>query len=397
MMIRNAFLEKWMLIFFPLLAADEPTVLLPVAELRATRVSDAGVQLEWSLPAAMAPYVRQFEVCVVEAATGSGDCYLTAAYSLAWGARDPLLACTAYNVSVSWRSVSLRAAEAAEIRVTTLPQSVTDLAADEVGPTLFTATWSLPAASAACVAVYQVYLCTPEGNCLLAAGDVPQSANSRTFDGLLPCARYVVVVEAQAEDGSLSANASLAVRTATQDPGPVQQLLASQSGEDAVLVTWRAPEQASCVAGYSVCGPGAQRCLEVQGATSAQLAGLQPCSVVNVTVYPAAADGQLFEAASALVDIGVPSSVRNLKVASKTSESVRVQWDEPSQNANCARGYSVCHKETLSETARTCDNVTATECSISGLQSATSYDVSVAALGHDGASLKYSVVRATTD
>ncbi|KAJ8881425.1 hypothetical protein PR048_017906 [Dryococelus australis] len=93
----------------------------------------------------------------------------------------------------------------------------------------------------------------------------------------------------------------------------------------------------------------------------------------------------------------LPSSVTQLKVASKTASSVDVQWSEPAQNAKCARGYSVCYRESFTEADLACRNVTVLECSIAGLQTATSYDVYVAAIGNAGSSLKYTIVRATTD
>jgi hypothetical protein len=204
-----------------------------------------------------------------------------------------------------------------------------------------------------------------------------------------------------------AAQASTAAQVSTAAPGQVIQLAASSISTGTVGISWQLPigggAPSSYVVQYRLSGSGNWiiSSAAVSG-TNYQISGLSPNTSYDITV--AAVNGSGTGSASQILTVSttvaagqsVPNQATGLLTLSISTSSIALSWSGQT-GTNAPATYTVQYRTTGSASwASLIPGVSTTSYTVSGLQSATSYDFSVYGVNSAGAGAASIVVSATT-
>ncbi|XP_063233592.1 fibronectin-like [Bacillus rossius redtenbacheri] len=378
----------------------------PLSDLKCTVTSSNSIRVQWDAPAKNVACIDDYEVCLKTESREMGPtCDLVPRGQLSWASDPGLQACAAHVVSVAYRHQESEV-DRTSATVRTGPGAVEDLTLTGSTGTSVLVSWRNPLANAECAEEVVVSWRPQDADAQQPGGwnstRVPASRTEFNITGLAPCSNYSVSVMVTAAGSIRSTSETILAPTLNERAGSARDVRLQMEGSTA-MVRWRAPTQApTCATGYQVCwrragAVEAAACARTAGEVFA-LEGRLDCEVYEASVRTVSIDGSLSAAVNASLDLAVPSKVENLAVAAGNScQSVAVEWEPPSSNADCVSWYQVCWGE-ASSANRSCIQVPYDDIdmAISGLERRSRYEVSLAAVGPTGELSEESYIEADT-
>jgi len=251
--------------------------------------------------------------------------------------------------------------------------------------------WTEPTSHTSCLSHYRV--CWHVVPARKSANCTTTNTTTLLLSSLAACTLYQVELTAVTSGGFESPPVSLEASTLPDHPGPVENLVVTQVGEDYVTVEWDVPTvNTACVKGYAVfhyenstrLGERSNRIQSTDLSTNSyKIPGLHPCTDYTIEVESMGTDHWQSEPVSvaAHTDSAMLSPPEDFNVNYVGSREVLLSWDCPSQGCRCVNQFFIMWTDNSSgEPQELLVDGHTLEADLSGLNPCTSYTVSIQAI-----------------
>ncbi|XP_078687345.1 usherin-like isoform X3 [Branchiostoma floridae x Branchiostoma belcheri] len=304
---------------------------------------------------------------------------------------------TDYVVTLSSHSMGGESDRTSEIIVRTLssaPSTPLGVTAEGQAPDTIQVTWQPPSQTNGELLGYYIYYRLAGFPDWFQAEAGPDET-TYSISGLLPAAEYIITLTAYTEGGESERSGEIPVRTLSGVPSTPLGVTAQGEGPNTIIVAWQTPAETNGeLLGYyiyyqEVGSTETSRAEAGPNDATYIISGLRPATEYTITLTAYTEGGESERSGEALVSTlsGAPSTPLSVTAEGQAPDTITVTWQSPTETNGDLFGYYIYYQVVGSTDALRAEaGPDETTYSISGLQPATEYIITLTAYTEGGES-----------
>ncbi|XP_078605593.1 usherin-like isoform X2 [Branchiostoma floridae x Branchiostoma japonicum] len=301
---------------------------------------------------------------------------------------------------------SERSGEALVRTLSGVPSTPLGVTAEENAPDAILVTWEPPTQTNGDLLGYYIYY-QVVGDTETSRAEAGPDDVAYIISGLQPATEYIITLTAYTEGGESERSGAIRVRTLSGVPPTPSSVTAEGEAPDSIKVAWQSPAQTNGNLGgfriyYRILGTSEKSSSEIgPDEMMYSIRGLQPATDYVVTLSSQSEGGEVESERTSEIVVrtlsGAPSTPLGATAEGQAPDTIQVTWQPPTQTNGDLLGYYIYYQVVGStETSQAEAGPIETTYSISGLQPATEYIITLTAYTEGGESERSGEVLVST-
>eukprot|EP00058_Branchiostoma_floridae_P023774 XP_002609264.1 hypothetical protein BRAFLDRAFT_124749 [Branchiostoma floridae] len=301
---------------------------------------------------------------------------------------------------------SERSGEALVRTLSGVPSTPLSVTAEENAPDAILVTWEPPTQTNGDLLGYYIYY-QVDGDTETSRAEAGPDDVAYIISGLQPATEYIITLTAYTEGGESERSGDIQVRTLSGVPPTPSSVTAEGEAPDSIKVAWQSPAQTNGNLGgfriyYRILGTSEKSSSEIgPDEMMYSIRGLQPATDYVVTLSSHSDGGEIESERTSEIVVrtlsGAPSTPLGATAEGQAPDTIQVTWQPPTQTNGDLLGYYIYYQVVGStEESRAEAGPIETTYSISGLQPATEYIITLTAYTEGGESERSGEVLVST-